>query len=566
VGQPVLEQGGYDRYVVGGALLGHEQAVDGFLELGAPLDLRDPVVLQRAGQPRAKALREVLLFDVERVQIGVEVLAWTVHLLVSRALLLCGTVAREVAQVGERARDGDLGLQQVAVLQADLLENAHVVGYKCHTPSCAHVVPGDHGPKVLQHREGAELRIVGAAVVVLLEVHRRCLGHRGVALAFVQPHQRCAGVDLGVDHSEDLAHDTRSGSPYCGLHLHALEDDDRRAGLDGVAGLHAHRHHHGRRRGSDDAGVVVDDPAAGAVDDHEMAARAGDAAHVVAPPSDHESALVAVEPVAVDHRHLVVHIEPVPLRTDLGDGEGVGLALVGELDLATDDVAGPRAAPACRGQERRTFHRLLGVVHVDGDTEQGDVGVNRRRLGHLGTDPVEPLRVCLAGNDLGAREQVEQERRGRRPALDENGRLTQRTTQSGQRLGTVTPPGDHLRHHGVVLRGDDLAGCDRGVHPDARAGGRDEDDDGARRRREPLCGVLSVQPCLDGVAGLAGWLARQWFSHGHQELELDQVQSGGGLGDGVLHLEPCVDLHERKGLVLWLVEELDRARTLVPGG
>ena len=49
------------------------------------------------------------------------------------------------------------------------------------------------------------------------------------------------------------------------------------------------------------------------------------------------------------------------------------------------------------------------------------------------------------------------------------------------------------------------------------------------------------------------------------ELELEQIHSRRRLGDGVLHLQPGVHLHEREQVLVGLVEELDRCRALVPG-
>ncbi len=303
-----------------------------------------------------------------------------------------------------------------------------------------------------------------------------------------------------------------------------------------------------------------------AVDLDDMAAGAGDPAHVIATPAHHQAALVLVETVEVHDDEPVPHLQPVALAADLRHHKDVGLPLVVELDAAADDVAGTRSAAACGGQERRAVERLLGVVHVDRHAEQGDVGVPGRRLGQLGADAVEPLGVGLAGDHLGAIEQVEQERLGRRAALDEHGRLAQGATQAGQCLATITAPGDHLGHHRVVVGRNHLAGGDAGVDPDAGPGWQVQQGDGAGGGCETFIGVLGVEPDLDGVPNLWGHRSGQLFARCHQELQLDQVESGGGLGDRVLHLEPGVHLHERERLVLRLVKELDRARTAVTGG
>jgi hypothetical protein len=64
---------------------------------------------------------------------------------------------------------------------------------------------------------------------------------------------------------------------------------------------------------------------------------------------------------------------------------------------------------------------------------------------------------------------------------------------------------------------------------------------------------------------VAGGVPTSRSPRGDLELELDQVQAGGDLGDWVLHLEPGVDLHERERPALQVVEELDGASVAVAG-
>ncbi len=58
----------------------------------------------------------------------------------------------------------------------------------------------------------------------------------------------------------------------------------------------------------------------------------------------------------------------------------------------------------------------------------------------------------------------------------------------------------------------------------------------------------------------------QGLSRSHEQLHLDQVEARRRLGHRVLHLQPGVDLHEREGALLRLVEVLHRAGAAVPGG
>ena len=65
----------------------------------------------------------------------------------------------------------------------------------------------------------------------------------------------------------------------------------------------------------------------------------------------------------------------------------------------------PRADP----RKAIALECLLGVVGVDGNTEQSDVGVASRLLCRRRYDTVQPVRVHLTGHDLRTVEQVEQE-------------------------------------------------------------------------------------------------------------------------------------------------------------
>ena len=86
------------------------------------------------------------------------------------------------------------------------------------------------------------------------------------------------------------------------------------------------------------------------------------------------------------------------------------------------------------------------------------------------------------------------------------------------------------------------------------------------RGREPLLGVLGVEPGLDGVPELRRRLALEPAAGGHVQLQLDDVEAGRLLGDRVLDLQPGVHLEEGEQLLLGLVEELDGAGADVAGG
>ena len=77
-----LEKGGNHRGLVDCPLLGQEEAVDRFLELGSAGQVRDPVVAKDPGQPCGETLRQALLLHIQGVQVGVEVLLRTVDELI----------------------------------------------------------------------------------------------------------------------------------------------------------------------------------------------------------------------------------------------------------------------------------------------------------------------------------------------------------------------------------------------------------------------------------------------------------------------------------------------------
>ena len=81
-------------------------------------------------------------------------------------------------------------------------------------------------------------------------------------------------------------------------------------------------------------------------------------------------------------------------------------------------------------------------------------------------------------------------------------------------------------------------------------GGAGELADGAGRGQEAAAHVLGVEPEFKGVAARQRVLGQaQRLAGGDPELFLDEVDPGGFLGDGVLHLEAGVDLEEGHGAV-----------------
>ena len=74
-----------------------------------------------------------------------------------------------------------------------------------------------------------------------------------------------------------------------------------------------------------------------------------------------------------------------------------------------------------------------------------------------------------------------------------------------------------------------------------------------------LCRVFGVEPGLDRIAARRRRFGIEAATVGDLQLQLDQVQAGGGFGDGVLDLQPGVHLEEEEVAVL-VRHELDGAR------
>jgi hypothetical protein len=134
-----------------------------------------------------------------------------------------------------------------------------------------------------------------------------------------------------------------------------------------------------------------------------------------------------------------------------------------------------------------------------------------------------------------------------------------------QRLLPVGAGDDQLGQQGIELRRHNGTGAHPRIQPDPRTGGAAEGGDGSGRGQETAAHVLGIEPELKGVsAGLGISSEAQGLAGGDPELFLDQVDAGGLLRDGVLHLQARVHLKERDGPVRGH-QELHRPGTGVGG-
>ena len=198
-----------------------------------------------------------------------------------------------------------------------------------------------------------------------------------------------------------------------------------------------------------------------------------------------------------------------------------------QVDRAATSALGVRAAAARERVEARALGRGLrrrraSIAACRSATSAWRIGL------HLAAQlqAVEPAGVDLAGAQLGAVEQLEQEALVGGPVLDDH-RSCRDSARRRRAIASsrVAPVGDDLGDHRVELGRDDVALGDAGVDADAGAGAagaaaamRPGDGREARRR------VLGVEAHLDGVAARRRRLALEAAAGGDVQLQLDEVE------------------------------------------
>ena len=176
-----------------------------------------------------------------------EVLAWAVDALVGVLFVQSGTVAGNLADVGEGVQQSEFGLDQFRVVEGQAATKGVVLREQDACAVGAHVVPEDQRAEFAEPREGlgARVGVLGSRLGTELNP-RRGLGRRTFT-GLVEAQQGRTRIDLVVDRGEDLANASRGWCAQGGFHLHAFQDHERGTGLDLVAHRHRHGDHHGRR-------------------------------------------------------------------------------------------------------------------------------------------------------------------------------------------------------------------------------------------------------------------------------------------------------------------------------
>ncbi len=200
----------------------------------------------------------------------------------------------------------------------------------------------------------------------------------------------------------------------------------------------------------------------------------------------------------------------------------------------------------------------------DGARDEGDGGARAvETRGPLVDPAVEPSGGDRAAAELGRAHEVEQQRAVGRSALDGDGGAREGVGEAREGLVAGGARDDELREHGVELGGNGPARLEAGVDADARPVREIEAVQATGAGREVVLRVFGVEAHLDGVPTRRG-SALDAGAHGDVDLRADEVEAGGALGDGVLHLEAGVHFEEDEALAVGRDEKLRRACVDVP--
>src|SRR3954454_2240099 len=234
-----------------------------------------------------------------------------------------------------------------------------------------------------------------------------------------------------------------------------------------------------------------------------------------------------------------------------GSGCGRDECAAGRPDATRDSMQGCIARARRPGATRRPGPGSTSCARLRGE-ERG------------ATDAIEQVRRELALEERLGGEQRAMDLHVGHDTLDDE--LVERRPATRDRRLSRRPPDDELAQQAVVERRHLVALVRVAVEPDARPAGRVEALDGPGPRAEVVLGVLGVDPELDRVAALRDVRLRepQRLARRDPDLRRDEVDAGQHLGDGMLDLDPPVDLDE-VGVPVGVHEKLQRPVVLVAG-
>ena len=278
-------------------------------------------------------------------------------LLLVEVLALCRRpVPGELRQVGEDGEDLELAVQQLGVVGRELVACLLVLADEPAGLLHAHVEAHDQaaqGVQVLARAQAvAGVRRSGQRA----EADPRGIGRRRVLDdRRLDAQERRPRVDVGVAGHEHLPDPPGMRGHDRHLHLHRLEDRDRRPGLHLVARGHGHGHDERRRGGPHDPALVARHAMGDPVDLDEVVGTVGDRVDRERPSADREPAREAAEGLDPHVDGRAVGLDPVPAGARSARRRGGRSARGG----GGRPSGRPRGSPGA-GRERRR-HRSRGA-------------------------------------------------------------------------------------------------------------------------------------------------------------------------------------------------------------
>ena len=209
-----------------------------------------------------------------------------------------------------------LAVQQLRVVDGQLAAGRRVLGDELPAVLGGDVEPGDQRAASRRARPSARLGVgVGRCGVGPPGASTRSPTTSSPSSPAGSSRSRAAPASTwAFDHGQDLADPPGDRRPHRRLHLHALEHDDRLAGLDLVPDRDPDGDDDGGRRRADHALLVPRDAVGDAVHLDQVRRGRRDWRRPVARGADGEPALERAEPVHGDVDVRAVDLDPVAVR------------------------------------------------------------------------------------------------------------------------------------------------------------------------------------------------------------------------------------------------------------
>src|SRR4051812_31510010 len=180
-----------------------------------------------------------------------------------------------------------------------------------------------------------------------------------------------------------------------------------------------------------------------------------------------------------------------------------------------------------------------------------------------GGEAIEPTHVKVGPLHTVAAQQSLEERLVAGSVLNYDHAVAQSTVHPRNGFFAVPAIGNNLRNHRIKFRGNCVSFGHSGIDADPRSSWNFEALYETRRGGKGIVRILGIEPHFNGSTSGSGWISEQASSSRDMNLQLHQIQARGAFRDGMLDLQPRIDLHKGESLGVGLVQELHGARIAV---